>query len=183
VEDSERQGLQNFLDTLQWLLGDAVHSHPEWFPKELREPMAMAWREVEPLFARVAGDLDSRDYDQALEREGLVGNQLRFKLAGFQAAIREVGVPQRMQATPGGGDPGFSDEQTYVEEMFRRRPRGARLLGFFKVALDWANAIVESVGRAIPAAGAIGEFKKVVEAANRLNDEQRKPRWKRLLGL
>ena len=181
MEDHEREGLKEFLDGLQLLLDEAVNRHPEWFPSELAGPIESAWRDVRPVFERVSIDIDSRDYDRALEDEGLAGSQLRFKLVGFAAAAREVGiVPRRTEVLAGG----LSDsEEANAYEVVPTRKRGATLLKYFRVALDWGNAIVDSIGKAIPAAGAIGEFKKGVEAASRLNEEQSKSRWKRFLGL
>ena len=182
MEEAEREGLKDFLYGLESLLRYAVYDHPEWFPRDIQQPMESAWREVEPVFAQVARDIESREYDQQLEREGLVGEQLRFKLAGFAAAESEVEIPRRMRAVAGEDVERPEEEQAGPGKRSWLR-RGGQLLGYFRVALDWGNAIVESIGKAIPAAGAIGEFKKGVEAANRLNEERQKPRLKRLLGL
>ena len=92
MEDHEREGLKEFLDGLQLLLDEAVNRHPEWFPSELAGPIESAWRDVRPVFERVSIDIDSRDYDRALEDEGLAGSQLRADL-GFWTQMDLVMQP------------------------------------------------------------------------------------------
>lgn len=186
MEDHEREGLTEFLEGLRLLLRTAVYEHPDRFPDELWGPMEAAWQEVEPLFGRVSDLIESRAYDEALEREGLAGDQLRFKLVGFGMALSELGivVTRRMASAGGEAEDAAQEEASASETAQPTRPwRGARWLGHFKVGLDWGNLVVDSIGKVIPLAGAIGEFKKGVEAAHRVSEERSKPVWKRVLGL
>jgi hypothetical protein len=172
MEDSDRTELADFLWRLRELLKLALFEHEEWFPADLRRQIDSAWNELQPLFSRATEDIQSGEFDQELEREGLTGSQLRFKLAGFSMAsddfTTEAGRAWRRR-TPG-----------FLRRVFDAR---GRLLKLFKVALDWANVILDSIGKVIAPAGAVGEFKKAVESAIHMNEEGRGRWWQRLLGI
>ena len=158
------------------MLNDAIYRRQEWFPAELRAPMVAAWEsDVRLALSDVERSISSRDFDDALEREGLAGAQLAFKLSGFNAAWYPWSSEVERELRPRRG---------FWRPLRTLARRGNRLLAFFKAALDWANLILESIGKAIPVvpAGVVSEFKKGVEASVRAGEGRRGSRWRRFLG-
>jgi hypothetical protein len=151
MEESERRELQRFIDEFEELIDDILR-HPDWFPVELREPLARAWRDVSPKLRALRTAIDDSRYQNALDAEGFTDSELALKMAVWDAALRRA--RQGRLRTP---------RRRWWESLFDwLRP----LQGVLKVA----NAILESIGEAIPGVGAVEEFKKMLEGALDLGD-------------
>src|SRR3954453_14943284 len=107
MNDDERNELADFVLSVRDLLKRAVFEHPEWIAPELRPQMESAWNELQPFFRQAVDDIQSRRFDRELEREGLTGDQLRFKVAGFSMANEDFSKEThraqrgRLRAFPG----------------------------------------------------------------------------------
>jgi hypothetical protein len=165
MEVDERRDLTTFLSQFRELVDLAFSDHREWLPEKLVEPLRTAWDDLGPRFDDVETAIESGEYDQALEFEGLSGAQLRAKRTVWRDVITA-----------------FHGER-------RRRTWGrifgwsGRVLRLFKISMGVANTILESVGKVIPPAGAIKEFKGIFEGALSLGEETRGPvrrLWRRI---
>lgn len=154
MEVSERRELQRFIDEFRELIDDILR-HPEWFPPELREPLARAWRDLSPRIGDLRSAIDQPTYQDGLDAEGFTESELALKMAVWAAALRRA--RQGPLRTP---------RPRWWESLFDwLRP----LQGVLKIA----NAILESIGKVIPGVGAIEEFKKMLEGALDLGDSGR----------
>ena len=147
----EQERLQKFLDEFKELIEDILR-HPDWFPPELRTPLADAWQEVSPRIGRLRGKVTESQYQEGLDDEGFTGPEFALKMAVWEEALRRARL----------GPLGASRHRWWHAFFDWLRP----LQGVLKVA----NAILESIGKVIPGAGAVDEFKKMLEGALDLGD-------------
>jgi hypothetical protein len=151
MEESERERLQRFLDELRELIDDVLR-HPEWFPPELRAPLDKAWSVVSGRIGEIRSAITESEYQAALDAEGFTGPEFALKMAVWDEALHRA--RQGPLSTP--------------------RPK------WWQAVLDWlrpiqgvlkiANTILGSIGEVIPGAGAVDEFKKMLEGALDLGD-------------
>jgi len=165
MDEPDRQQLIGFvlstqrtLELIVFPLGDLVDPEEGGTPDSVGLRRA-AWVDLmeRAEFDRMESAIASRNFDERLDRYGLSGAQLRFKLA--LVADREAEVQQVIETL----EPGLAPlaEQP---SAWRRRIRGIlrRLLGAIDVVLDSLVGALQGVGEVVK------EFKQALE--QRLND-------------
>jgi hypothetical protein len=156
MEDDDRRDLEAFLDEFRAMIDIAFEQNREWFPEQLIDQLEEAWRDLEPRFKEIKDGIESGEFDEILDAEDLSGPQLRVKRAVWVAVLKEL--DRERQARPRGG-------------FFPRLLGwGGGVLRLFKTGLGLANDILESIGKAIPPAGAVKEFKGILEGAISLKE-------------
>ena len=134
----DRAALADFMVGVRDILQQVVEWRELLFRKELRQPIADAWLEVELAFLDVRRGLVESDEEGheivsegALAKIGLTGKQLELKLKGFSSAWER-----------------FKEWGT---------------VKVLKKLLDWIDIILGSLASIIPGADAIEEFKDSVK--------------------
>ena len=136
---ADKDRLQEVVDKVIEVLAEVVKSQKILFPRELRDKIDKAWKELYELRSginesTVVDEIKSnisQAKDADLKRAGMNGNQLELKMFGYLEAYNE------------------------------REEKGGlrRLKRFFK----YAKTILESLGSVVPGVGIIKEFIDAVE--------------------
>jgi len=135
---SDRTALIDFMVAVRDILQQVVEWRGLLFAKELRQPIADAWLEVQSAFDDVDVRLRSVEGDEIvsddeLAKIGLTGKQLELKLKGFNSTwgrFKQWGTVKAL-----------------------------------KKLLDWIDIILGSLASIIPGADAIEEFKDSAKQA------------------
>jgi hypothetical protein len=88
--------LATFLGELRELMG-AILDHEEWMPEELYQEIRAAYDEVGEAFMTADEELQRPGIRERLQAVGLVGNQLRVKISGWQRAVSRFWRQPRLQ--------------------------------------------------------------------------------------
>lgn len=186
----DREALVRLFDDLRDVLQVGI-DHEVWFPHDLREPLRMAWADVQPQFEEAKNWIRSKNHDKDLIARGLSGAQLQMKLAGFNGAKADFHAERRRH------DPPRSLGQLINRVIFPMerpeppnpeptdtKPKGwwGRVLRPFRSVLKWVNLLLGSIGVVIPPAEVIKEFKEGVEGAAAAEEESRGSWLARFLG-
>lgn len=132
--------LNDFLHSLEDQLRETLDERPgDLIPVEFHQLALDAFDPVPLELALMRDVLGRRDILPSLERHGLTGPSLVFKLALIEAQSR------RYEASRGGP------------------LRPAR--GLFKKLLEFIDILLESLSAALGAGGLVAEFKKAIEKA------------------
>ena len=90
VTEDEKKELIRFLKETKTILQNIVDARHVLFRKDLRKPIEDAWIDVEKLIDESIDDLKTTDIvlENKLVEAGLTGNQLVFKIKGFDGALK-----------------------------------------------------------------------------------------------
>lgn len=137
MDEGDRAALKTFLDEFADEIDYALEdAHAHWFPPDVVAQLRRAWVEVRPRLEEIKSAIDDQQNQSHFDREGFTGNQMAAKIAVWRARSR----PSWWRSALGWLRP-------------------------FQGALKIADAILESIGRVVPAAGAVEEFKKILEGS------------------
>ena len=158
MDQTERDALSTFLDEVADLIGDILdEQHEDWFPPRLSRRLRETWEsEVAPKIGDVKGAIASRQGEASLEQAGLTGEQLVIKLEAWRHA-RDAARQGPLSKAP---RKRWKPSLSWIGGVLRP------LQGALKIA----DAILESIGSAIPALHGVEEFKKILEGLLDLHD-------------
>lgn len=142
------QDRARLLEFLARLRDEDLRHAMEYLDPELRDYAFAAWDELlgTGTFELLLDAIASREYDDALDRNGLGGNQLTFKLAVIDHARAQVDREEREEGPP--------------------RERRGRIRRWLSRLLGGSDVVLDSILDAIPFAGeALKEFKEAVGIA------------------
>jgi hypothetical protein len=141
LNEQDRQALKDFLNQLENHLIDMVYHPRPALPGRHHEALFQAWAKVQPRFATLIRQIDSRDHDAQLQDHGLSGSELSYKL-GIWRQAREEAL-----------DHGLAKDGVAKDESWWKRFRSC--LG---TVLETGNFIMGTLASVIPHAHAIKEF-------------------------
>jgi hypothetical protein len=134
----DRQRLADFLLILRDVLLRVLEYRQDLLPEHLWDPVQTAWPQANAAIAELQSDLTSPEdpiaLDEQLNRVGLAGASLDYKLAGFNAVIGPV-----------------------------RPPQGKQHAGWFARVFEWSNVILGSLSEVLPDAEVLKGFKEAAE--------------------
>jgi hypothetical protein len=97
--EGDRRLLLSFVDQVPSDIGFVIEVGSEYIEPRLYELLRLAWAELrdQNVIEEIADRVRSRDFDLAIERHGLAGAQLRYKLALVDEGreeVRRAGIPR-----------------------------------------------------------------------------------------
>jgi hypothetical protein len=151
--DEELRRLKEFVDHLRAVLQSVVNQPGSIVPGRHHELMRMAWFEIGPQFAALAGAF-SPDNRSSLERVGLVGYPLRFELDVFDHARDQLldHAPEVFGSEPPASHPNTPGWKRPVRWLLKK-------------CLRSGDVILGSLASLFPPAEVIKQFKEGVECA------------------
>lgn len=168
--------LKTFLQSFSTLMEFAYEHRSEAMPIHLRVPLEFAWPEFITRMNKLQYEFSELDAERlsALREHGLTGDELRLKLAGFNASydrfnnLKDSGQYRR-SASGDRSKPLSWPKRVFgsLGSLFRSKrveEEKPKWLQWLYKALNWADIIIGSIPEALfPGKGAVEEIKKVVE--------------------
>lgn len=148
-ETESLRRLRVFLDQLEGLLDDVAKNPRPAIPGRCHASMQAAWIEVQPVFVQASTQLQFSNPSiiDELNKQGLIGAQLVFKLTVFEYRHGKL-----------------LDHGTAAEGKKKKRSWWRRWLDLFKPTLKAADVVMGSLAKAVPILEPVKEYKEAVES-------------------